>query len=133
LCFEIDSIDWNYKKDIEIDDVWAQAYHLLTNTKYYYDLTIEEIKENDYMNKKYQVSSPERDLIQKFFKPGDETSGLFMSSTDMIEYISQYSSIRINPVQVGRELKFLGYTRKAKFINGNAKYGYIVEEIYKKE
>ncbi|MDD2635950.1 MAG: VapE family protein [Bacteroidales bacterium] len=133
LCFEIDSIDWNYKKDIEIDDVWAQAYHLLTNTKYFYDLTIEEIKENDYINKKYQVSSPERDLIQKFFKPGDETSGLFMSSTDMIEYISQYSSIRINPVQVGRELKFLGFTRKAKFINGNAKYGYIVEGIYKKE
>jgi len=133
LCFEIDSIDWNYKNDIIIDDVWSQAYHLLTNTKYYYDLTLEEIKENDYVNKKYQVGSPERDLIQKFFKPGDEYDGTFMSSTDIIEYISQHSAININPVQIGRELRFLGFQRKPKFVDGNAKYGYLVIEILKKE
>ncbi len=131
LCFEVESIDWDYKKDIGIDDVWAQAYHLLTNTKFFYDLTIEEIKENDYINKKYQVSSPERDLLQKFFKPGDEIAGLFMSSTDIIEYISKHSSLKINPIQIGRELKFLGYKRVSKFVDGGGKYGYLVEILKK--
>jgi predicted P-loop ATPase len=126
LCFEIDSIDWNYKKDIGIDDVWAQAYHLLTNTKYYYDLTIEEIKENDYINKKYQVSSPERDLIQRYFKPGTREDGRFMTATDIIEYISENSAIKVSSVQIGKELKFLGYERIQQRVNGFTVYGYSI-------
>ena len=132
LCFEIDSIDWNYKKDIEIDDVWAQAYHLLTNTKYFYDLTIEEIKENDYMNKKYQVGSPERDLIQRYFKPGSVRDGIFMTSTEILEYIAEFTSIKMSPVQIGKELRFLGFERFGKKLHGMNKYGYKVFEINKK-
>jgi predicted P-loop ATPase len=129
LCFEIDRINWNYKKEVDIDMVWAQAYALYKHGEYFYDLTPEEIKENDYVNKRYQVSNPERDLLQKFFKPGTKENGEFKTSTDIIEFISNHTSIKISPVQIGKELKFLGYTRKAKFIDGNAKYGYIVSEI----
>jgi hypothetical protein len=68
----------------------------------------------------------------KFFKPADELTGDFKTATYLLEYISEYSSIKINPVQIGKELKFLGYMRKAKFIDGNAKYGYLVE-FYKKQ
>jgi len=35
-------------------------------------------------------------------------------------------------VQVGKELKYLGYQRVARFVDGNAKYGYIVEQILQK-
>ncbi len=129
LCFEIDYIDWSYKTDVDIDMVWAQAYSLYKNGVFEYDLTLEEIKENDYINKKYQVSNPERDLLQKYFRPATDDKGEFMTATDIIEYISNYSIIRINSVQIGRELKFLGYVRKAKFLNGNAKYGYLVEKL----
>ena len=52
-----------------------------------------------------------------------------MTATDIIEYISQYSAIRLKSVQIGKELKFLGYVRKAKFIDGNGKYGYLVEKL----
>jgi hypothetical protein len=44
----------------------------------------------------------------------------------MIEYISNYSSIKINSVQIGKELKFLGYQRAVKYINGNNRYGYFI-------
>ena len=76
LCFEIENINWDYKKEVNIDMVWSQAYHLLRKTKFVYDLTIEEIKENDKVNKKYQVGSPERDLLQKFFKAGTKEDKL---------------------------------------------------------
>ena len=52
-----------------------------------------------------------------------------MTATDILEYISRHSTIKLNPVQLGKELKFLNYERKAKFIEGNAKYGYLVVEI----
>ena len=124
LCFEIDRINWSYKKEVDIDMVWAQAYALYKHGEYFYDLTPEEIKENDYINKKYQVSNPERDLLQRYFEPGTKDKGEFMTATDMIEYISNYSAIKISPIQIGKELKFLGYERVVKYISGNNRYGY---------
>ncbi len=132
LCFDINSIDWNYIKEVDINKVWAQAYHLLRSTSFEYELTAKEIEENDKFNKKYQVSSPERDLIQKFFNPGTKEKGNFYTPTDIMEYLSGYSSIKINPVQLGRELKFLGYERTFKYEDGNSKYGYYINEIYGK-
>jgi hypothetical protein len=130
LCFDITNIDWEYSKKVNIDMVYSQAYHLLKKSSFEYDLDAEEIAENDRINKKYQVSSPERDLLQKFFKPGSNGKGDFYTPTDLIEYLSQYTTIKINSVQIGRELKFLGYERTFKYENGNSKYGYLVSEIF---
>ncbi len=49
-----------------------------------------------------------------------------MTATDIIEYISQHSAIKLSSVQVGRELKFLGYKRIQKRVNGYTVYGYSV-------
>ena len=106
--------------------VWAQAYALYKHGEYFYDLTPEEIKENDMVNKRYQVSNPERDLIQKYLSPGEKNEGDFMTATDIIEYISQHSTIKMSSVQIGRELKFLGYNRIQKRVNGYTVYGYSV-------
>ena len=54
-----------------------------------------------------------------------------MTATDMIEYISNYSAIKINPVQIGKELKFLGYGRVVKYISGNNRYGYNIKKTEK--
>ena len=127
LCFNIDSINWDYKKEVDIDKVWAQAYALYKKGDYYYDLTVEEIKENDHINRQYQINSPERDLLLKFFTKSTKEKGQFMSATDMIEYISERSSIKLNAVRIGKELRFLGYKRYPKKITGFVKYGYYVE------
>jgi predicted P-loop ATPase len=124
LCFDIERINWSYMQEVDIDKVWAQAYYLLTKTKFVYELTIEEIKENDYINKRYQVSSPERDLLQRYFKPGTKEEGEFMTATDIIEYISENTAIKVSSVQIGKELKFLGYERIQQRVNGFSVYGY---------
>lgn len=130
LCFEIDSIDWNYSKDIDINDVWAQAYHLLTKVKFEFELTPDEIKENDWINKKYQVSTPERDLLMKFFAPADEETGEFKTATDLLEYISERTSISLSTVKIGKELRFLGFERVSKRIGDNLPvYGYYVKSL----
>ena len=129
LCFNIDKINWNYKKEVDINMVWSQAYALYKKGNYEYDLTIDERKENDHINRRYQKNSSERDLLSKFFTKSTKEEGKFMSATDLIEYISSRSVIKINPVQVGKELKFLGYKRYAKKITGFVKYGYYVKFI----
>ena len=54
----------------------------------------------------------------KFFTKSTKEEDKFMSATDLIEYISLRSSIKINSVQTGKKLKFLGYDRYAKKITG---------------
>ncbi len=128
LCFEIERIDWNYSNEVDIDDVWSQAYHLLTKVKFEFELTPDEIKENDWINKKYQVSTPERDLLMKFFAPANEQNGEFKTATDLLEFISERTSINLSSVKIGKELRFLGFERKSKRIGDNLPaYGYFVK------
>ena len=134
LCFDIEHIDWHYSQNINIDNVYAQAYHLLTKTNFEYEITIEEIKENDLINRKYQVSTPERDLLQKYFRPGTSENGKFQTATEIFEILTEYTNLKLSSVQIGKELKFLDYERFAKKIQGYTKYGYyILENLHRVE
>ena len=128
LCFDIDFIDWTYSKKVEIDKVYSQAYHLLKSTGFAYELTFQEIEENDNINKKYQVNTPERDLILEYIKPSNKENGKFFSATDILEFISQNTTIKLFPERIGKELKFLGFERVSKKVNGIGRYGYFIEE-----
>lgn len=66
LCFEIEKIDWEYSKKININLVYAQAYHLV-KTKFDCNLSLDEINENESRNQAFQILSEERQLIQKHF------------------------------------------------------------------
>jgi len=57
-------INWDYSKDINIDDVWRQAYSLY-KSGFKYELTAEEIRENELANRQYQVTTVEMEWIQK--------------------------------------------------------------------
>lgn len=71
------------------------------------------------MNKRFQVSSPERDLIMKYFTPSvkEEVGSEFMTATDMLEYINDRTKINLSSRMMGRELKFLDFERKSERIN----------------
>ena len=129
LCFDITYIDWEYSRKFSIDLLYSQAYHLLTKTKFKYELSSEEIAENERINKRYQVSSPERDLIQQYLLPATEEDGQFMTATDVLEMINNHTTINLSPERIGKELKFLGFNRTYQYQNGNNRYGYFVQEI----
>ena len=69
LCFEIDSIDWDYDKKIDINMVWGQAYSLF-KSGFKYQLNEDEVNENEKVNKDFQVTTPEIELIQQNYSPG---------------------------------------------------------------
>jgi hypothetical protein len=112
LCFEIEKIDWDYKQKIDIDKVWAQSYHLLKNG-YKFNLTEEEIKENEIMNSNHTLRTPELELAQIYFEasekghPGAES----LTATEVLAKlrVAGHSLNHSTPVSMGKALTQLGF------------------------
>ncbi len=113
LCFVIDEIDWDYKNLVNMDLVYSQAYHLFRNG-FEYNLSQDEIKENEEYNKQFQLISSERELVMKFIKPGSEKENdYFMTATDILMHMTSRTEnkIKLSAVSIGRAMKFCGFER----------------------
>lgn len=129
ICFELTGqLNFDYKKDIEINDVWRQAYALFKEG-FKYELTPEEIRENERANSSYQIISEEQELIQKCFLPSNkEDSLLFYQATDFKSFFSdKYPFAKLNIINIGRALKTLGFKKESK---RNDKFDYPVKGYY---
>ncbi len=124
LCHEALSVDHTHT--IDMDKVFAQAFHLYqyTDFKYYFDL--DEIARIHAFNSYFQERSSDEELILKYFEVavhGEEEAKL--SATDIITYINNKEGMKI-PVQrsniIGKTLTALGF-EKSRYGNG---YGYLV-------
>jgi predicted P-loop ATPase len=113
LCFIVKKIDWSYKKEFDINNLWQQAYYLSIDKDFDETLTLEDIRQNEIRNDKFQITSPEKDLINKYFeKPENIENADFLTSTDILHYINIYTSgIRLTNIGIGKALKSVGYTR----------------------
>jgi hypothetical protein len=113
LCFTIDNIDWSYKQKVNIDNVYAQA-HSLYKSGFNYNLTSDEIGENEEYNHQYQIVSSERELINKYLSPATrDRNDKFMTATDILLYLSQQteSRVKLNIINIGKALKICGFER----------------------
>lgn len=141
ICFQLEKINWDYKKDIDINKVYAQAYHLLTNTDYEYQLTKEELDENEVANRNFFIRTVEMDLLIKYYARPDEddvnaakgkrTNKIrFMSATEIKEDIASRSVIRdhLSNVNLGKALKFLGYDQVSVRTDNESRKGYWMKE-----
>ncbi len=129
LCMEIKGIDFNYKRDLDINKIWCQAYHLYKNG-FKGELTSEEIRENESINKAYQFVTIEMDVIQDLFYPGtsDKNDG-FITAMKFIEIINldrKEIANRINPISLGKAFRSLGFIRSQKVIEKSPRHGYYV-------
>lgn len=113
LCFDIYEINFNYKKEIDINQVWGEALHLY-KSGFKFELTKEEIKQNEERNKRFQVLSMERELIAKLFEPDEEKNiKHFMTATDVLDKLQGLSNIgqKLNKVQIGKALNSLKFPK----------------------
>ena len=129
LCFRINSINWAYSSNVDINRVWAQSYYLSKNKDFECELTYKDITENEERNKDFQILSKEKALVYKFFgKPENENQAEFMTSTDVCLWLQAHTpENRLSNVAIGKAMKGLGFKR----IKDGAVYGYYV--VVKKE
>ena len=134
LCFELTgTFNFDYKTEIDINNIWKEAYKLY-KSGFEYQLTPSEIKENEEANNRFMVASQEVQLIRKYYKPATRQTGSFVDATDVLNYIVlRNSHIKSNIRSIGKAMKVLGFVKTTKYDNesGFSVYGYFVDEILK--
>lgn len=140
ICFEVSKIIFdkndpnkpNYRH-INIDDVWAEAYAYYKEDGYQMELTADEERQNDEINRRFMVQTDEMNaLICHFRKPmdgEDEQFMKFMTSTDIATELNRITGLKLKSVSVGKALNFYGFEQKAKKIRGMSQKGYYVIPI----
>ena len=133
LCFEIESIDFGYSENIDIDQVWAQAYYLYQNG-YKYDLNSVEIQENEQRNEQFQHLTQEYELIQKSYLPGTANNFYnFFTATDILQELTERYSLRshLSPEKIGKALSKLGFQKTIQRRENQTHpiYGYYIQKL----
>jgi Virulence-associated protein E/VirE N-terminal domain len=122
--------DRGYSKNIDMNNVWAQAYHLL-KSGFKFTLSQEEIEYSERNNKaNYMKTTLEDELILRYYMPakrGMEKS-VFLTATDIalrLEEFSKKTTLR----NTGIALKKLGFEKVYYTLNGTATKGYFVIQL----
>ena len=117
IPFEITSIDWNYSKEINIDDVWRQAYTLY-QSGFPCDVTAEEVKENEMENRQFTLVTPEMELLMKYYIPGTKEEHDLFRTTGEIEIAIREETngmAKVSAQQLGKALRILGFIRDNRY------------------
>jgi predicted P-loop ATPase len=110
IVIDFQGYDFDLYNSVDKTALFMEAYHLY-KSGYNYELSKEDIL---YLNKydyKYTTPTTAKELIQKYFSPSTKERGTSLTATDILVYIESESRQKLNPIQVGRELKALGYTQ----------------------
>lgn len=115
LCFVVDNIDFSYKKNFDINNLWSQAYYLSKDPTFDETISRKDIEQNEIRNKKFQDLTPEHDMLLKYFKhPDTPKSGEYMTSTDIVNYLmgNAFTRLNLRTVNMGKALSQENFEKK---------------------
>jgi len=105
-----------YVKNIDIDLVWAQAYGLLLAGEPYH-LTNDEISQVERLNRAYQKTTPEIDLVAQYFRKATlkASHSFAVTATDIMQALQEITKnqVRLNHIQIGKAMSFLGFPKES--------------------
>lgn len=133
ICIDVTGINHDYhnyitgKQDVDINDVWAQAYTLYKAGERG-DLSKEEIEENEEHNNRYKSLPLEGEILMRHFRQATaldkEIEMKFYTASEIIEHIQPLTTLRLNPIMMGKALSFCNFERMKNSQTG--RYGYWV-------
>jgi hypothetical protein len=129
IPIEIDNIPHDAYNNIDKKDLWMEAYAEFTDGYQYIlgDTDIEMLNKN---TSKYEESSLERELLQKYCKEpqtNPERDLNYHSNSEVKVYLEMQTNQRLGTRKLGMELKSLGYNQEMKTVNGKYKRAYFIE------
>jgi len=135
LCFRVHNIDWNYNneatgvKNIDINKVWNQAWHLY-RTGFNYRLDTDEATKRDSINHSFESMGNEKQLIIKYLTKvaANSVSGEFNMIIDIVQYLQAATlyKIQVHAFNVQTAMMQLGFISETRTINGNQVKGFWV-------
>ncbi|OJJ16694.1 hypothetical protein BKI52_32835 [marine bacterium AO1-C] len=128
LVFDVLSIDFAYSREIDIDLVYAQALALL-KSGFEYQLDKSDVSENEQVNRKYQVKTPEMEIVAEAISPVKKSDYekdkanqdyALKTATQLIELFGERAgSIRLNAGRMGRALRYFGFEQTQARVGDN--------------
>ncbi|WP_167851994.1 VapE domain-containing protein [Hymenobacter elongatus] len=130
LPFEVEAIDIRVAKQVDIEGVWCEAYHLW-KAGYQYWFDEEELAVVHDRNRQFQHDTQEYDLVAAHFKPG----ATFLTLAQIKDHLQARSTSRtLQNKALGEALSRLGMTRKVQRFGKDGRVGgYYVQELHQAE
>lgn len=128
LCFELsDKINFAYSKEIDINKVWAQAYHLAYNDPNFNpELTLKDVSENEERNKKYTRLTVEQELIAKYYSKSEDKND-FVTASDVMTSLSSLN-LKLSQINIGKAFTGFNYQRVKN--SKRQVYGYLAKSSF---
>lgn len=128
LCFNVDSIDWGYTKEIDKTKLWSQAWALY-KSGFDYELTKDEKIKRDERNQEFETVNIEEDLILKHFVPVEpnDIGSSFMLNSDILSEVMTFAkgSLKFaNSINISKLLKKHGFKQIETRVNGKKIRGF---------
>lgn len=124
---EIKSLDWDAFNKIDKTDLFIEVYHrwrdgLITHN--FNQADIDSLKKATMLHEEISI---EREMIQHFFSiPWQGANTVFLSTTEIKDYIEKSSEQKMGSKRLGQELKAMGFEQSIKKERGETKRGYQV-------
>ena len=126
--FEVESIDINSAKEIDMNKVYSEAVELW-RSGYQYWFNEEEIAELHQESEGFQVQTVEYEMLLKGMEKPAATEESYMTTSEILNYLRGYTTLNLSERRMGEALKKAGFLRKSKRISGNPMYVYHIRKI----
>lgn len=114
--FEIDNIRIDEAQALNMDQVWAEAYHLF-KSGFQYWLTQEEVKELNEHNSQYEVQTTEAEMLTTYYVKPDNRNGegvKHLKISHVLNFLQVRTSARLSKKKLGEALKANGFEQFQK-------------------
>ena len=125
-------LDWNYSQDVDVNQLWAQAYALYQSGESW-QFSTEERAAHAEIVQTYEVEDILSGYVQEYFRvePGNEA--LFMTTTEIISTLRKpegadlKGSEKALSMQLATSLTSLGLVRKRQYVASEKaqRWGYV--------
>ena len=106
----LQKLDFSYSKEFNVDNFWAQAYHIFKYDKEFKsDLTVEEIRVNEFRNERFTIQTVENEYVLKYYSISEDIED-FKTATEIVIEL-QVMGQKLNAQKIGSALKKYGFTR----------------------
>ena len=130
--FEIRRIDINAAQTIDINQVWAQAYHLFQQGFRYW-LNKEDQAFLAKRNEEFEVQSNEFEILTSYMRPPSlgEMPDATLTNAEIIQYLNNKVQAKLHPKRIGEALRKINFPRQQKRRGGARAWVY--EVVYADE
>jgi predicted P-loop ATPase len=127
LPFEVLGIDIDAAKQINIDWVYSQAYHLFKNNFTYW-FNESEIEDLHNYNQAFQVISIEEQLLNEYFEVPEHRGAAtdYLQIAVILKDLENQTKQRLSPKKLGEALSRRGFEKWQRTVNGVTKWVYSV-------